>query len=277
MHIGYEKLKERVGMSNPNESYHSSPIEPKRGPGIGKAAGAAIITAGVLGTGVAAIKVAIDEAAPPVTATPEGATEQPDPVPASTAESTSAPVEEILPMSDTGAGPEIGSAATVERVATPEQNAEFQSSAIMLAASIIDLYNQGIGSGNFIHTDEQSGRQYLNVINDANDKSGYYALSVELPVSSLNPADVLSVHVAMVQDAVGSGKAIDANHGGHTDSGQPLYSMYLDSSSGTNWELGYEVDAVIDIDAAVGSEGRRLQVGFAQQIILRTADGAPIP
>jgi len=175
-----------------------------------------------------------------------------------------------------GSGPEIGSAAMVERATTPEQNAEFQMSATALATSVIDLYNQGIGNRNFVYNNEESGRQIINVINDANDKSGYYVLTAELPAGSMNPADAFSVTVHMVQGETDDSQTVDANGDGYVDNRTSLYSMYLDNNSGTGWELGYEVDASIDVDAAVGPQSKQPQVDFARQVMLRAADGAPV-
>lgn len=262
-------------MPNPNERIGDKSDVPQRKPGRIKTAGAILVAAGVLGGGAAALKeqrqndydAGARDMAEAVSDQIESRKDDgvvPGPV--------NEPGEPDAP----GAGPEVGSAYMVERATTPEQNAELQMSATALATSVIDLYNQGIGSRNFVHNDDESGRQFVNVINDAKDKSGYYVLAAELPTGSMNPAEVSSVRVYMVQGETDDSKVVDADNDGLFDNRKPLYSMTLDNNSGTGWELGYEVDASIDVDAAVGPQSKRPQVDFAQQVISRAAEGAPV-
>ncbi|MCA9331337.1 hypothetical protein KC968_00175 [Candidatus Saccharibacteria bacterium] len=186
------------------------------------------------------------------------------------------PINEPGSPDNASLAPEIGSAAMVEMATTPEQNAEFQMSATTLATSIVDLYNQGIGSKNFIHTDEQSGRQYLNVINNATDNSGYYVLVVGLPAHSLNPSEATSVHVSMVQGEVDDNRTVDVDGDGNVDNRQALYSLRLQNSD-NGWMMSTEVDPSVDtsgLDPNASTVSQ--QTSFAKQLVLRAADGAPV-
>jgi len=172
---------------------------------------------------------------------------------------------------------EIGSAASVEKATTPEQNAEYQMAATALATSVIDLYNQGIGTENAMHEGEETyGSRIINVKNVANDNSGFYVLTTQLPAGSMNPAEVVSVSVAMYSGEANDNQAVDTNGDGGYDNRTLLYSMNMDNNSGTGWELSSEVDTSIDVNAIVGPESKQPQVDFAQQVISRAADGAPV-
>lgn len=173
--------------------------------------------------------------------------------------------------------PEIGSAAMVERATTPEQNAEFQMSATALATSVMDLYDQGIGTGNAMYEGEEAhGSRIIKVENVANDNSGSYILTAQLPDGSMNPDEVKSVTIAMYRGGVEDGHIINAAGFKGSDSVETLYSMYLDNSSGTGWELGSEVAPSIDVLGSVEPGSQQPQVDFARQVILRAADGAPV-
>ncbi len=187
------------------------------------------------------------------------------------------PINEPGSLDNASLAPEIGSAAMVEKATTPEQKAEFQMSATALATSIVDLYNQGIGTENAMYEGEEThGSRIINVENVANDGSGFYVLAAELQAGSMDPGTVKSVTIAMYTGPADDNRTVDVDGDGNVDNRQALYSLRLQNSD-NGWMMSTQVDPSVDtsgLDPNASTVSQ--QTSFAKQLVLRAADGAPV-
>ncbi len=266
-------------MPNPNEKAHDNLAESTPKPGIIKKAGAVLVAAGVLGGGAAAVRANGGDNSP----------KKPEAVPVTTVVSTTAPENEMPPVPEAhpgriddgqlpgptnepgvpdvpGSGPGVGgSAASLEKALTPEQNTELQAKASSLATSILDVYNQGIGSHNSVRTNEATGGQVTTVVNTALDGSGFYELSVEA-----RDGETTKVRVATYEGAYA-----DVDNDGVADNLLPIFSYSLEKVDDT-WQRTQSVAEGIDVSAAVEPGSQDPHADFARLTILMAQDGAPV-
>ena len=102
-------------------------------------------------------------------------------------------------------GPELdvqGSAATVEKATTREQNAEFRKRAETLADTNITIFNDEIALINYSVVDTEKDSRTLYTISEATDRSGVIILETEQSGSSMSPKDTKGVRVTLIEGSL---------------------------------------------------------------------------